>query len=401
MERKKVILGVSGSISAYKSALITRLLVKNEIDVQVIMTEDACKFITPLTLSTLSKNEVLTSFDRENGLWNNHVHLGINANAILIAPASANTIAKIANGLCDNLLTAVYLSARCPVFVAPAMDHDMWLHPATQRNIKTLEKDGVHIIPPESGELASGLIGEGRLAEPENIVNQLNVFFENEKPLRGKKIMITAGPTYEPIDPVRFIGNHSSGKMGIALADYAAKLGADVQLVLGPTHLRPKNESVKVENVQSAHGMLRASLHYAEKSDWCIMAAAVSDYTPQEVSKIKIKKKESEFTVDMKKTTDILAELGKTKKANQMLIGFALETNDEVEHAKKKLVKKNLDFIVLNSLKDKGAGFGHDTNKITIINKEGNKKPYELKSKWDVAGDILQYAIEREKTQNE
>lgn len=395
---KKIILGVTGSISAYKAALITRLLVKEGAQVKVIMTESATNFITPLTLSTLSKNEVLIDFERgKTGLWNNHVELGLWADAIIIAPTSANTIAKLANGSCDNLLTAVYLSARCPVFVAPAMDHDMWLHPASQRNIQQLKTDQVNIIPPESGELASGLVGEGRLAEPESIISVLNIFFAKEKPLSGKKVMITAGPTYEPLDPVRFIGNHSSGKMGIALADYAAKLGAEVQLILGPTHLRPKNENVKVENVMSAHGMLRASLHYAQKSDWCIMAAAVSDYTPETVSETKIKKKASEFSVDMKKTTDILAELGKTKKDGQLLIGFALETNNELEHAKKKLVKKNLDFIVLNSLQDKGAGFGFDTNKITIINKEGEQFPYKLKSKWEVAGDILSYALERDK----
>ncbi len=397
MRGKKIILGVCGSISAYKAALITRTLVKNGAEVRVIMTEDAKAFITPLSLSTLSKNPVLSSFQAsETGEWNNHVALGLWADLLLIAPASANTIAKLSNGLCDNLLTAVYLSARCPVFVAPAMDHDMWLHPATQRNIHQLKEDKVHIIPPESGELASGLIGEGRLAEPEQIERILNVHFAKQHPLVGKKIMITAGPTYEPIDPVRFIGNHSSGKMGIALADYAALLGAEVQLILGPSRLRPKNENVKVEHVTSAHGMLRASLHFAQEADWCIMAAAVSDYTPQQYSETKIKKKEKDFTVEMKKTTDILAELGKSKRDEQMLIGFALETNDEIEHAKKKLVKKNLDFIVLNSLQDEGAGFGHDTNKITIIDREGEQTPYKLKTKWEVAGDILNFAIKRE-----
>ncbi|MCL4115926.1 UNVERIFIED_CONTAM: hypothetical protein GTU68_040299 [Idotea baltica] len=390
---KKIVLGVCGSIAAYKAALLVRLLVKSGAEVKVIMTQSAKAFITPLTLSTLSKNEVLFNFESsETGLWNNHVDLSLWADLFLIAPTSANTIAKFANGICDNLLSAVYLSARCPVVVAPAMDYDMWLHPSTQRNITQLKTDGVTIIAPESGELASGLVGEGRLAEPENIVKQLNQLLQIQQPLAGKKVMITAGPTYEPIDPVRFIGNHSSGKMGIALADYAASLGAEVQLILGPSRLLPKNETVKIEHVTSAHGMLRASLHFAQKADWCIMAAAVSDYTPEQYSETKIKKSEKEFTVDMRKTTDILAELGKTKRDEQMLIGFALETNNEVEHAKKKLVKKNLDFIVLNSLQDKGAGFGYDTNKVTIINRSGELTPYKLKSKWDVAGDILQYA---------
>ncbi len=397
LKDKKILLGICGSIAAYKAALLTRLLIKKGALVQVVMTEAATQFISPLTLSTLSKRPVLTRFftDAEQ-LWNNHVELGLWADVFLIAPASGNTLAKMSNGLCDNLLTASYLSARCPVFIAPAMDLDMWLHPATQRNIDFLtQKAGNHLIPVEHGELASGLVGKGRLAEPEHIVAHLEEYLtQQSKPrlLEGKTVLITAGPTHEPIDPVRFIGNRSTGKMGIALAEVAHKEGAKVTLVLGPTALSPNHPAIEVIRVQTAEEMYQATVGAFTKRviDVAILAAAVSDYTPKTKSTVKIKKKSSDLTLELQKTKDILKHLGSIKQSEQILVGFALETNNELEHAQQKLIRKNLDFIVLNSLRDKGAGFMHNTNKITILDKYNNIQRFELKSKQAVAQDIVQ-----------
>ena len=391
----KVVLGICGSIAAYKSATLVRLLVKGGADVKVVMTPDATNFITPLTLSTLSKNPVLVDyFIPETGEWNNHVDLGLWADLVLIAPASANTLAKMANGLCDNLLMAVYLSAKCPVYFAPAMDLDMWKHTATQENIDKIQSFGNILIPPGTGELASGLHGEGRMAEPEEIEAFIAADIKKKLPLANKKALVTAGPTYEAIDPVRFIGNHSSGKMGFAIADELAALGADVTLIAGPTAQVSQQKTVKRVDVTSAAEMLEACLQYFENSSVCVMSAAVADYTPVTVAEQKIKKKDAGFTIDVKKTTDILSELGKRKKEGQVLVGFALETNDEEINAIDKLQRKNLDFIVLNSLKDEGAGFKGDTNKITIIDKDLQKTAYTLKSKNEVARDICTKIIE-------
>jgi len=390
---KKIIVGVTGSISAYKAALLVRLLVKNGAEVKVLMTQAATEFISPLTLSTLSKKPVLSHFVKnENGEWNNHVELGLWADAFLIAPASANTLGKCANGVCDNLLIATYLSARCPVFFAPAMDHDMWEHNSTQQNIKKLKGFGNFIIPPESGELASGLIGKGRLPEAETIVEHLTKYIESSQFLKGKKVLITAGPTYEQIDPVRFIGNNSSGKMGIALAEQAYAMGAEVHLVLGPSHLNP-DKNIKTTRVKSAQQMFDAVDADFNTCDLCIMAAAVADYTPVETAENKIKKTGDTLELTLTKTKDILATMGKRKKSSQLLVGFALETNNEKGFAKSKLKKKNLDFIVLNSLNDKGAGFGHDTNKITILDRLGGEKQFPLQSKIEIARHILDYAL--------
>ncbi|MDX2282432.1 MAG: bifunctional phosphopantothenoylcysteine decarboxylase/phosphopantothenate--cysteine ligase CoaBC [Saprospiraceae bacterium] len=383
-----LILGISGSIAAYKSATLTRLFVKNGHDVQVLMTESATAFITPLTLSTLSKHPVYSEVRSEAG-WNNHVDLGLWAHALLIAPASANTLAKLANGICDNILCAVYLSARCPVFVAPAMDVDMWHHPATQENIQKLIKHGVHIIPVGHGELASGLVGDGRMAEPEEIQQYLTRFFEQKNDLLGKKVLITAGPTQENIDPVRFISNHSSGKMGIALADELASRGAQVTLVLGPTHLRPKHADISVVSVVSAQEMYEASALAFPTADVTILAAAVADYRPATVAQVKIKKAAADMSIELEKTIDIAATLGAQKRPSQYLIGFALETDHEMEHAQIKLQRKNFDFIVLNSLQDAGAGFGHDTNKITMLFRNGVVKPLPLMAKTAVATAIV------------
>ncbi len=384
----KIILGISGSIAAYKSAYLTRLLVKQGADVQVMMTESATAFITPLTLSTLSKHPVLTEVRSEDA-WNNHVELGLWADALLLAPATANTLAKLANGLCDNILSAVYLSARCPVFIAPAMDVDMWHHPATQANLKRLKAHGVHLIPVGHGELASGLVGDGRMAEPEEIVAYLDRFFRQPKLLAGKKALVTAGPTFEPLDPVRYIGNHSTGKMGIALAETLAEQGASVTLVLGPTQLRPENPAIQVVPAVSAQDMYEACTRIFPESDITILAAAVADYRPKAYSEVKIKKKEEDMRIELAKTVDIAAALGREKRPDQLLIGFALETNDEESNALLKLEKKNLDFIVLNSLRDAGAGFGHDTNKIVILRRDGSKTAFDLKAKTDVARDIV------------
>lgn len=388
LSKKNIILGVCGSIAAYKSALLVRALIKNGANVKVILTADASNFITPLTLATLSKNPVYTQyFEAETGVWSNHVELGLWADYLLIAPASANTIGKMANGLCDNLLTAVYLSAKCPVFLAPAMDLDMWKHESTQENIEKLKNFGNTIIAPNKGELASGLYGEGRMAEPDEIVEFLTTEIKKNLPLLGKKVLVTAGPTYEAIDPVRFIGNHSSGKMGFALADEMVALGADVTLITGPTTEKTTSQLQRID-VISAADMLSACMSKFSQSDIIIMSAAVADYTPTEVASQKIKKKDSEFSINLKKTTDILASLGNIKRNNQFLVGFALETEHEETYAKEKLQKKNLDLIVLNSLNDKGAGFKTETNKITLFTKAFDKTSFETKSKTEVAKDI-------------
>ena len=388
---KKIVLGVSGGIAAYKSASLVRLFIKAGAHVQVIMTPASKDFVTPLTLSTLSKNPVYSSFfneEEENGLWNNHVDLALWADYIVIAPATANTMSKMVNGNCDNLLIAIYLSAKCPVYIAPAMDLDMYKHPSTLLNFESFVKFGNVIIPAESGELASGLSGEGRMAEPENIVAFLERDIEKKLPLRGKKILITAGPTYEAIDPVRFIGNHSSGKMGFDIAEAFANVGAEIILVTGPTHLQSKNSFIKIIRVTTANEMYLACHDYFNDCDVAVAAAAVADYKPKNIASQKIKKNEDAFTIELEKTKDILASLGHIKK-NQFLIGFALETENEIENAKLKIQKKNLDLIVLNSLNDKGAGFGKSTNKVTFIDKNFNIEAHDLKLKEEVAVDIV------------
>ncbi|AYL97366.1 bifunctional phosphopantothenoylcysteine decarboxylase/phosphopantothenate--cysteine ligase CoaBC [Mucilaginibacter celer] len=389
LKDKNIVLGVCGSIAAYKSATLVRLLVKAGARVKVVMTTDATHFITPLTLSTLSKNPTLVDyFKADTGEWNNHVELGLWADMMVIAPATANTLGKMANGLCDNLLSAVYLSAKCPVYFAPAMDLDMWLHPATRSNVAKLQSYGNVMIPPGNGELASGLHGEGRMAEPEEIVAFLEAESKKKLALADRKILVTAGPTYEAIDPVRFIGNHSSGKMGFAIADELALMGADVTLVTGPTAQVSRQKSVKRIDVTSAAQMLDACLAVYPDVQAAIMSAAVADYTPVEVAGQKIKKQDGGLNIELKKTTDILKTLGEQKRTGQVLVGFALETNDEEMNAISKLQKKNLDFIVLNSLNDEGAGFKGDTNKITIIDSALNKTGFDLKSKEAVARDI-------------
>lgn len=392
---KKIVLGVCGGIAAYKAAVLTRLLVKEGADVQVIMTSAAHEFITPLTLSTLSKNPVLTDFSNPGtGQWNNHVDLGLWADIMVIAPATANTMAKMANGFCDNLLLAVYLSARCPVFVAPAMDVDMLAHPATQANLIKLSKVGNSIIEAVHGELASGLTGMGRMAEPEGIVKHLEVFFSTGRKLAGKKVLVTAGPTYEAIDPVRFIGNHSSGKMGFAIAEALAQQGATVNLVCGPTSEKSDNPSIKVIPVTSAAEMFDVCTNLFPSSDITVLAAAVADYKPATKADQKIKKKDEPVMLELVKTHDIAASLGKLKHNGQIVVGFALETEDEQANALKKLESKNFDLIVLNSLNDKGAGFGHATNKVSIINRQRQVKSFDLKNKNDVALDITQAILE-------
>ncbi|MES2653807.1 MAG: bifunctional phosphopantothenoylcysteine decarboxylase/phosphopantothenate--cysteine ligase CoaBC [Bacteroidota bacterium] len=388
LKAKNILLGVCGSIAAYKSALLVRSLIKAGANVKVILTADASNFITPLTLATLSKNPVYTQyFDAETGVWSNHVELGLWADYMIIAPASANTLAKMANGICDNLLTAVYLSARCPVFFAPAMDLDMWKHESTRENCAQLQSFGNIIIAPTSGELASGLFGEGRMAEPNEIVAFLSLHIKAGLPLLGKKALVTAGPTYEAIDPVRFIGNHSSGKMGFAIAERLAKLGAEVTLISGPTAEKSDFNLNRID-VISAADMQNACIANFAESTITVMSAAVADYTPVEVAEQKIKKLETTFTINLKKTTDILAKLGELKRDDQLLVGFALETEQEETYAQQKLQKKNLDLIVLNSLNDKGAGFKAETNKITIFNRALEKTVFELKSKHEVAKDI-------------
>ena len=391
LTNKKILLGVSGSIAAYKATFLVRLLIKQGAQVKVIMTNAAKDFVTPLSLSTLSKNDVLSDIAKDDS-WANHVALGRWADVMLIAPLSCNTLAKMATGLCDNLLMAVYLSATCPVIVAPAMDEDMWHHPTTKNNLQKLEVYHNKIIPVENGELASGLIGEGRMVEPEIIVKYLEDFFISKDELKGKKILVTAGPTYEAIDPVRFIGNHSSGKMGIALAEELTKRGGDVTLVIGPSSEKISS-TIKVEKVTSAAEMYEACMVIFEKVDIAIMSAAVADYTPVAIANEKIKKKEEVFTIELTKTKDILKSLGEVKRKNQFLVGFALESTNEKAYALGKLKAKNADMMVLNSLKDKGAGFGINTNKITIFDKAENEYHFETKSKINVATDIVNTII--------
>jgi phosphopantothenoylcysteine decarboxylase/phosphopantothenate--cysteine ligase len=398
LQGKKILLGVCGSIAAYKSVHLVRLLIKAGAEVKVVLTPAGADFITPLSLSTVSRNPVLTQFTRnDQGEWNNHVELGLWADAFLIAPASANTLAKMATGLCDNLLMATYLSARCPVIVAPAMDLDMYGHQTTKRNLKQLSSDGVRIIEAAHGELASGLTGIGRMAEPEDITRFLSDFFsandEGKNLLAGKKVLVTAGPTYEPLDPVRFIGNHSSGKMGYALAEALAEKGAEIHLISGPSACEVNNKNITLVKVNSAEDMNKESIARYPQMDIAILAAAVSDYTPEVKATQKIKKQEEKFALTMIKTPDIAKNLGNMKKEGQINIGFALETENEVVNAKEKLEKKNFDMIILNSLNDKGAGFSHGTNKITIIDKQNNIEQFELKNKKEVAGDIVNALI--------
>jgi phosphopantothenoylcysteine decarboxylase / phosphopantothenate---cysteine ligase len=393
LKGKKILVGLSGSIAAYKATVLTRLLVKAGAEVKIVMTPTSRDFVTPLSLSTLSKNPVLCDLS-QNDSWANHVMLGRWADVMLLAPLSCNTLSKMASGLCDNLLMAVYLSATCPVVVAPAMDEDMWHHPSTQANLKMISSFGNMIIPVENGELASGLFGEGRMAEPETIVKWLSDFFLQKLELSGKKILITAGPTYESIDPVRFIGNHSSGKMGAAIAEEAQRRGAEVTVVLGPSDVSIKN-GIKVIKVKSAEEMFNACDAQFPETDIAIMSAAVADYTPVKTAPEKIKKADNELSVELKKTKDILKHLGNLKKESQILVGFALETNNEQENAVKKLQSKNADMIVLNSLNDAGGGLGHDTNKITIFDKTGTVLPFDTKTKKEVAVDIVNAIIKQ------
>jgi phosphopantothenoylcysteine decarboxylase / phosphopantothenate---cysteine ligase len=392
---KKILLGVCGSIAAYKAALLVRLLVKQEAEVRVILTTSASAFITPLTLSTLSKYPVYTDFFKaDSGEWTNHVELGLWADAMVIAPASANTLGKMANGICDNLLLATYLSARCPVWVAPAMDLDMYRHPSTVANLQKLESYGNRLIDAEEGELASGLSGQGRMAEPETIVRVLDGYFSSSRSLAGKRVIVTAGPTFEALDPVRFIGNHSTGKMGYALAEAFATQGAEVVLVSGPTALFTKHPSIEIVRVQSATEMLKACQNEWKRADLAVMAAAVADYAPTQVSPSKIKKNEDTMMLELKKNPDIAQALGTSKQAHQVLVGFALETDHEEANARAKLKKKNFDMIVLNSLNDQGAGFGHDTNKVQLIFSDNTSKDFELMTKQQVAEEIV-HAIAR------
>ena len=388
---KKIILGVTGSIAAYKSAYLLRLLVKEKAEVQVIMTKAAKEFITPVTMSALSGKPVLGEFfESSDGTWHSHVDLGLWADLMLIAPATANTMGKMASGICDNLLLTTYLSAKCPVFIAPAMDLDMYKHPANVDNMKKLQEYGAVIIEPGTGELASGLCGKGRMEEPEQIVEKIKEFFaaSGDTSLTGKKVLITAGPTYEKLDPVRFIGNYSSGKMGFAIAEEMAGRGADVILIAGPSKMSTINPGIERIDVESAAQMKEACEKYFPETDIAIMSAAVADYTPKNVASSKMKRKGDNLILELKPTTDIAAMLGRQKREDQVLVGFALETTDARKNAAEKLRRKNLDFIVLNSLEDKGAGFMVDTNKITIIDKENKITEFPLKSKQEVASDI-------------
>ena len=393
LKGKKIVLGVTGSIAAYKAALLVRMLIKEGAEVKVIMTSAAKDFISPLTLATLSKHPVLIDVFKED-TWANHVMLGRWADMMLVAPLSCNTLAKMAVGICDNLLLAVYLSAACPVMLAPAMDEDMWKHPCTRRNLQTLASNGNVIVPVDNGELASGLFGEGRMAEPEAIIASVIQQFKNAGSLSGKKALVTAGPTYEHIDPVRFIGNHSSGKMGVAIARELSERGASVTLVLGPATGTFNLDGLNVINVQTAEEMYNACHSVFAETDITIMAAAVADYTPVAVAPQKIKKKEENWQVALKKTPDILKSLGQKKTDKQVLAGFALETTNERQNALAKLQQKNADIIVLNSLRDSGAGFGKDTNKIAVFDRNGKEKSFDLKSKTAVAKDIVDYIIE-------
>ncbi len=391
---KKILIGITASIAAYKTVNLVRLLIKENAEVKVIMTPAANDFVTQLTLSTLSKNKVLVNIFDESS-WNDHVHLGRWADVMVIAPLSCNTLAKMANGICDNLLLATFLSSTCKVIVAPAMDEDMWKHPSTIKNLATLQSFGNLIMPVTHGELASGLIGEGRMAEPEAIVNYLNGFFTKQNDLKGKKIMITAGPTYENIDPVRFIGNHSSGKMGVAIAKEAINRGAIVTLILGPVQHKFDLNGINVINVQSASQMYDASIKAFKTANIAIMSAAVADYTPTVVANQKIKKQNGNLEITLTKTKDILKQIGLNKLPKQLVVGFALETNNEKEFALKKLKEKNADLIVLNSLNDKGAAFGSDNNKITIFDNQKNEYAFDLKPKEAVAKDIVDLIVQK------
>ena len=389
LKGKKIVLGITGSIAAYKAAYLIRALVKKGAEVQVVITPAGKEFITPITLSALTSKPVISDFfSQRDGTWHSHVDLGLWADAMVIAPATASTIGKMANGVADNMLITTYLSMKAPVFVAPAMDLDMFAHPATQRNLDTLRSYGNHIIEPGEGELASHLVGKGRMEEPDNIVRILEDFFAQSDELAKKKVIITAGPTYEKIDPVRFIGNYSSGKMGYALAEECANRGAEVVLISGPVQLRTTHPGIRRIDVESAEEMYRAATSEFATADVAILCAAVADFTPEQVAEQKIKREGDGLTLHLKPTHDIAAALGRMKRDGQVLVGFALETNDEESHAQSKLRRKNLDFIVLNSLRDAGAGFRHDTNKITIIDEE-QTVAYPLKNKKDVAADII------------
>lgn len=395
LKGKKIVLAVTGSIAAYKTPHLVRLLVKGGAEVQVLLTGAAGQFVTPLALATVSKRPVLA--DVSNGdTWNNHVALGLWADAMIIAPCSANTLAKLANGFCDNIVQAVYLSARCPVFIAPAMDEDMWIHPSTRANVKRLKEYGNRLIATEYGELASGLVGEGRMAEPESITTLLADYFSSveNKPLKGLKALVTAGPTYERLDPVRFIGNFSTGKMGIAIAEALASAGAQVTLISGPTEQRPANPAINIINIESAREMYEAGMVVGKETHIAVMAAAVADYKPIKQAENKIKKTEGDMNLTLTKTDDLLAALGKIKQPWQTLVGFALETENEVVNAQKKLTGKNADMIVLNSLRDDGAGFGHDTNKITLLKRDGTITPLALQSKKEAAMVIADHITE-------
>lgn len=389
MKGKKIVLGITGSIAAYKAAVLIRALIKKGAEVQVVITPAGKEFITPITLSALTSKPVISEFfSQRDGTWHSHVDLGLWADAMVIAPATASTIGKMANGIADNMLITTYLSMKAPVFVAPAMDLDMFAHPATQKNLEILRSYGNHIIEPGEGELASHLVGKGRMEEPEKIVEVLEAFFNREQDLKGKKVLITVGPTYEKIDPVRFIGNYSSGKMGYALAESCARRGAEVTLVSGPVQVKAQHPSIKVIKVESAHQMHEAAIEVFPTSDAAILCAAVADFTPEMKADQKIKREKEDLILRLVPTEDIAAALGKIKKENQCLVGFALETNNELANARHKLEKKNFDFIVLNSLQDAGAGFQCDTNKITIVDKE-KATPYPLKTKTEVADDII------------
>ena len=389
MKGKKIVLGITGSIAAYKAAVLIRALIKKGAEVQVVITPAGKEFITPITLSALTSKPVISEFfSQRDGTWHSHVDLGLWADAMVIAPATASTIGKMANGIADNMLITTYLSMKAPVFVAPAMDLDMFAHPATQKNLEILRSYGNHIIEPGEGELASHLVGKGRMEEPEKIVEVLEAFFNREQDLKGKKVLITAGPTYEKIDPVRFIGNYSSGKMGYALAESCARRGAKVTLISGPVQVKAQHPSIKVVKVESAHQMHEAAIKAFPTSDAAILCAAVADFTPEVKADQKIKREKEDLILRLVPTEDIAAALAKIKIENQCLVGFALETNNELANARHKLEKKNFDFIVLNSLQDAGAGFQYDTNKITIVDKE-KAIPYPLKTKTEVADDII------------
>ncbi len=394
LKGKKIVLAVTGSIAAYKTPQLVRLLIKAGAEVRVLITDSATHFVSPLSLATVSKHPVVNSVS-DGASWNNHVEMGLWADAIVVAPCSANTLGKLANGLCDNIVCAIYLSARCPVFIAPAMDEDMWLHPSTQANIHKVRTYGNHIIPVGHGELASGLVGEGRMAEPEDMIQHLSGFFAAEnKQLKGVKALVTAGPTYERLDPVRFIGNFSSGKMGIAVAEALADRGAQVTLVLGPSHERTYHTGVRTVTVESAAQMYEACAKVFGDVQIAVLAAAVADYKPATQAAEKIKKNDAELSIELAKTTDILASLGKIKHAGQTLVGFALETSNELDNARKKLEAKNADMIALNSLRDAGAGFGHDTNKITLIRRGTTDVELPLQSKAEAAAAIVDNILE-------